>query len=159
MPLSAAQRRHLVSTYAVVCHLVRQLQEATEEGRSPTGVGSPLSPLPAEAVEPFLSPLRRLQQTLRAHLIRLAPAEVREFERPQGPSSTILWMSNLLDHVREAVDGLAPSKMARYGRLKPDAAREMSQIHESLAALVGESRHALEQRLPRQARDHQRDPG
>ncbi len=60
MRLDSAMRQHLVSTYSLVRHLIRQLEEATTEGRSPTGVGSPLSPLSDEHAQAILTPLRSL---------------------------------------------------------------------------------------------------
>jgi len=144
MDPDTAQRRHLVSAYATVCHLLRQLEEAAREGRSPTGVGAPLTPLPDELTDALISPLTALAAALRSEASRLAPQELRELETTQSLPNTLVWASNLLDHIRETVDGLQPTKMRKYGHLTPDIRQAFSGLHERLSPLVRQSREVLD---------------
>ena len=142
-PLNAAMRRHLVSAYITVNHLLRQMEEGAAEGRSPTGVGSPLTPLEAARAEPVLAPLREVRARLRELAAELAPRELAAFEQPQTPNNTLVWMSNLLDRIRGAVDGLAPGRMRKYGGLTDEQRARQQAMHEELSALVASAREAL----------------
>lgn len=141
--LSSAMRRHLVAAYITVTHLLRQMEEGAAEGRSPTGVGSPLTPLETAQAEPVLAPLGEVRARLRALASELAPRELAAFERPQPLNNTLVWMSNLLDRIRGAVDGLAPGKMRKYGRLTDEQRARQQAVHEELSALVQAAREAL----------------
>jgi hypothetical protein len=142
--LKAARRRHLVSAYSTASHLLRQMEEAGREGRSPSGVGAPLTPLPPERLESILAPLRNLKVRLRAAAADLAPQELAALETVQGPRSTLNWMSNLLDHVRVAVDNLQARRMAKYGAVAPEEAQALDAMHAALAACVAAAREALD---------------
>ena len=144
MRLESAQRRHLLSAYATVQHYLRLMEEAAGEGCSPTGVGSPLTPLPHKLSEEILHPLRTLQDELRQELLRRAPEELLEHEQPQGLSNSLVWMSNLLEHIRQAVDGLTPARLRKYGALTTDQRNELAALHGELAMRVQQARTALE---------------
>jgi len=144
MALSSAQRRHLVSAYTTVSHLLRQMEEAGAEGRSPTGVGSPLTPLPLEEVSAVCASLRELQVLLREHAAALAPEELAAFERPQALGNTRVWLSNLREKIRASVDSLHPDQMRKYGP-QPEADREvLAALHGDLAVAVQQARAVLE---------------
>ena len=143
MELDAGKRRHLVSAYAAVCHLLRQIDEAAREGRSPTGVGPPLTPLRAEDCDSVTAPLHELAAELRSVVARVAPAELRELESLQPQGNTAVWIANLLDHIRETVDGLRSSRMRKYGRLEARSATELDGLHERLARLISDCEGAL----------------
>ncbi|NPV48959.1 MAG: hypothetical protein HPY69_18615 [Armatimonadetes bacterium] len=143
MALSSGQRRHLVSAYATFGHMLRQMEEAALEGRSPTGVGSPLTPLPAEEVAAVCGPLQRLQECLREAVAELAPDELADFERAQGPHNTRVWLSNLLEKARAAIDSLHPDRMRRYGQPTDDQ-KQLLSLHQEMLSLMAEARAALE---------------
>ncbi|MGD9495426.1 MAG: hypothetical protein AB7Y46_03845 [Armatimonadota bacterium] len=147
MALSSGQRRHLISAYATIGHLLRQMEEAGSEGRSPTGVASPLAPLAPEEVDAICGPIRRLQARLRERAQALAPAELAAFERPQGAHNTRIWLSNLLEKIRSAVDSLQPRQMRNYGVWTRADERDEENLHNELAGLVREAREELEHRL------------
>ena len=148
MGLSSGQRRHLVSAYATVSHLLLQMEEAGSNGRSPTGVGSPLTPLPANELDAIISPLRDLQARLRERAAALAPLELAAFERPQSAAVTRVWLSSLLEKLREAVDGLRPRKMRSYGVWTEADERSAAELHAELTAKVHEARAAIKSRSP-----------
>ena len=144
MTLNGAQRQHLVSAYVTVCHLLLQMEEAGLEGRSPTGVGSPLTPLPGEVVEAVCGPLRALRERLREQAVLMAPDELEAFERPQSVQNTVIWLSNLHDRIRGAVDSLQPGKMRKYGREMGDDEQLLAALHGELTQMIRESRTALD---------------
>ena len=143
-PLNAAKRRHIASAYAMVCHLRRQFEEAGREGRSPSGVGAPLTPLTEAQVEAAVAPLRDLQAQLHSFAAECAPAELAAFEAPQQPRATLTWMSNLLDQMRASVDNLQPRRMAKYGAVGDEEAALLAGTHASLAECVAAARAALD---------------
>ncbi len=145
--LKAARRRHLVSAYSTASHLLRQMEEAGREGRSPSGVGAPLTPLPRERLDPILAPLRDLKVRLRAAAADLAPADLAALETVQGPRGTLNWMSNLLDHVHAAVENLQPRRMSKYGPVAPDEAKALEALHSALTDCVAAAREALDREV------------
>jgi hypothetical protein len=145
--LMAAQRRHLVSSYAAVCHMLQQMEEAAAEGRSPSGVGSPLTPLDPGTAEPVLAPLRELRSRLRLAAEEAAPAELAEYEGPQTAHNTLVWLSNLLARMRMAVDDLVPTRMGRYGPLGAEENTWLAAIHAELFDRLQAARTAVDARL------------
>lgn len=143
MALSSGQRRHLVSAYATFGHMLQQMEEAALEGRSPTGVGSPLTPLPAGEVAAVCGPLQRLHERLRETVAQLAPEELADFERAQGPHNTRVWLSNLLEKARATVDSLHPDRMRRYGQAT-DGQQRLLALHQEMLSLINEARAALD---------------
>ena len=144
---SAAKRRHLVSIYARVRYALAQMQEASREGRSPTGVGPPLTPLATEQADEILAPLRDLEHRLRKITHELAPRELAALERPQPLNNTLVWLSNLLDHIRISVDGLQPQRMKKYGRQSAEEADALSAIHAELFRRIEQARDSLDARM------------
>ena len=145
MALNSGQRRHLISTYASVTHLIRLMEEAATEGRSPTGVGSPLTRLSPLEVEAIFGSLRRLETKLRREAATLAPEELAAFEEPQSTHNTRVWLSNLLDKIGAAVDSLQPDQMRKYGPTDDDA--RLASLHSKLSAEVQTAREQLEVEL------------
>lgn len=144
MALTSGQRRHLISTYASVSHLLRQMEEAATEGRSPTGVGSPLTRLSPLEVEAIFGALRRLETKLRREAATLASEELAAFEEPQSTHNTRVWLSNLLEKVRQAVDSLQPDQMHKYGGSDENDDRKLASLHSSLSAEMQMARAQLE---------------
>lgn len=144
LELQGAKRRHLLSAYAHLAHALRQMAEAAE-GRSPTGVGPPLTPLDPDVVEPILAPLRSLKARFRSVVAQLAPAELAAFEASQPRHNTFVWLANLLDAIRMAVDGIQPSRMGRYGRGTSEEQAALAVLHEELSRKLRRARAALEQ--------------
>ncbi|MFQ6099009.1 MAG: hypothetical protein ACE5O2_14865 [Armatimonadota bacterium] len=142
--LTEAQRRHLISSYARICHALRQMEEAAAEGRSPTGVGAPLSPLPDARAEPILTPLRRLKDELGEFASEVASEELRAFQTPQPPDNTLVWLSNLLEAIREAVQTLGPRDMHNYGPLSGPAEEALSRLERRLSRRIETARGSME---------------
>lgn len=141
--MTPAQRRHLVAAYSMARHKLQQMEELAAHGRSPTGLGPPLSPLPPDLAEPFLAPLRQLCQELRSAAAELAPEELANAEAVQGRASTLIWLSNLLEGMRAASDSLSPARLQRYGSLAPGEQVLAADLVERLEALLNRSRAAL----------------
>ena len=144
MGLSSGQRRHLISAYATISHLLLQMEEAGGQGRSPTGVGSPLSPLAPEEVRAVCAPLQELRQHLREYAVREAPEELAAFERPQDTPNTRVWLSNLLAKLQQAVDTLRPRGMRRYGRATSEDEEGLVALHANMAEQIGRARAVLD---------------
>jgi hypothetical protein len=144
MTLSAAKRRHLVSAYATVSHMLQQMEEAARDGRSPTGVGAPLTPLPEAQAEAIVAPVRQVKHLLRQAAMELAPLELAELERPQSLNNTLVWLSNLLDGVRVSADDLHPRKVRKYGELGPAEEAMLGAVHRELLQEVQLARDVLD---------------
>lgn len=149
---STQKRRHLVSAYATVCHLLRQMEEAVRDGRSPTGVGAPLTPLSPAQAEPVLAPVRELKDRLHQIAQELAPRELADLERPQSLNNTLVQLSNLLDHIRISVDDLHPRRVRKYGAVGSDEEALLGLLHEELFRQVQASRNCLDTLLPADGR-------
>jgi hypothetical protein len=147
MALTSGQRRHLISTYASVSHMLRQMEEAATEGRSPTGVGSPLTRLSPLEVEAIFGSLRRLETKLKREARALAPEELAAFEEPQSTHNTRVWLSNLLEKVRQAVDSLQPDQMRKYGSTDDSDGAKLASLHSKLSAEVQTAREQLDAEL------------
>jgi hypothetical protein len=127
--------------------MLHQMEEAAAEGRSPSGVGSPLTPLEAADAEPVLAPLRELRSRLRLAAEDAAPAELAEHERRQSTHNTLVWLSNLLARMRMAVDDLVPARMGRYGPLGAEAHTWLAAIHADLFDRLRAARTAVDANL------------
>ncbi len=148
MALSRGQRRHLISAYATISNLLTQMEEAASEGRSPTGVGAPLTPLDPDEAEEICGPVRELRDRLRERAHALAPEELAEFEREQSERNTYIWLSNLLGKVREAADGLTPRRMHSYGSSwNDDDEQAAAELHAELLDMIREARRALDGKM------------
>lgn len=140
--LSARQRRqHLLSLYVSACDYARQLEGALLEGRSPTGYGSPLTPLDAGTAEAILGRVREYLRKLREFIEELAPEELQAHERPQPRANTLVWASNLLERLRQIGEELSPRRLGRYGEL-PCEAERITGVRDELLALLEEAREA-----------------
>ena len=149
MGLSSGQRRHLISAYATVSHLLRQMEEAGTEGRSPTGVGAPLGRLPADEVNAVCGPLREMQARLRERAAALAPEELAAFEQPQSAPNTRVWLSNLLEKIRGTVESLAPREMRSYGTASDHDEDGLAALQAEMLAKIHRARTPLDEHRPR----------
>jgi hypothetical protein len=140
--LSARQRRqHLLSLYVSACDYARQLEGALVEGRSPTGYGSPLTPLDAETAEAILGHVRKYLEKLRGFVEELAPKELEAHERAQPRANTLVWASNLLERLRQIGEELSPRRLSRYGQM-PCEPERVTALRDELLALIAEAREA-----------------
>jgi len=144
-----------VAAYATAAHMLLQMEEAAREGRSPTGVGSPLAPIPADEAETILAPVRTAVTRLRQLVEDLAPAELSALERPQSPDNTRVWVSNLLERVRVALDELRPRALSRYGACQPGEAALLDRAHGEVLSLI----HVARSRLDAAMADCETSPG
>jgi hypothetical protein len=126
--------------------MLEQMERAAE-GHSPSGLGAPLAPLPAERSEPILAPVRQLRDHLRAAAARMAPAELAEFEQLQSLNNTFVWLSNLLARIRMAVDDIRPSNMGKYGTVEEEERDALVSLHRELMEKIQVSRKAADAEL------------
>ena len=111
--LAHQRRRHLVAQYMTVRRWRTQLQDTLLEGRSPTGYGAPLAPLPRDQAERVLAPVDALLDRLRQFVAEYAGAELREVERQRSPNETRRWTAVLLDRLRDAAGEIADDARKR----------------------------------------------
>lgn len=148
--LSSGQRRHLVSVYATATHYLHLMEDAAAAGRSPSGVGSALTPLSPTTADEILGPVRELRRRLRALAEELALAELRELESPQPPAQTLLWMSNLLQRLRSCAESVGPRRMRRYGELSESVVETLDTTQRELQALVAEADQKVQEAVGRE---------
>lgn len=136
------QRRHLLSLYLAACDYCRQLEGALQEGNSPTGFGSPLTPLPPGNAEAVLAPVRQYLGELREFVRRHAPEELAAHEQVQPLSNTAVWASNLLERLRQITEELAPDRLRRYGETALPLP-ELDKLRRDLTEQVAQARRQL----------------
>lgn len=139
------QRRHLLSLYLAACDYYHQLEGALQEGKSPTGFGSPLTPLSRESAEAVLAPLRHYLTELREFVREHAPEELAAHEQVQPLSNTAVWGSNLLERLRQITEELAPDRLRRYGETALPLP-QLETLRRNLTEQVAQARREL--RLP-----------
>ena len=140
--LRRQQRRHLLSLYLAACHYARQLEGALQAGTSPTGFGSPLTPLPPDQAEAVLGPIREYVQELRQFVSEHAPEELAAHEQVQPASNTAVWSSNLLERMRQIADEFAPDRLRRYGETALPLP-ELQRLQRDLLETVARARQGL----------------
>lgn len=124
------QQSHLLSSYLTMEEYVGDVERVALQGKSPSGSGPPLTPLPPEQWAALEEPLRALLNSARAALEELAPEALRQQEQTAGPSRTWQWLQVLLGRLEEIIDDLHPERLGRkYGRLLPPEAARLS-IHQ-----------------------------
>lgn len=140
---AALQRRqrnqHLLAIYVSASDYARQLEEALTLGRSPTGYGSPLTPIDPEAAEAILAPVRAYLARMRELVACHAPDELAAHETVQPVENTMVWASNLLERLRQLADDFSPRRMRKYGGPPGDPA-DMAALQEELVALIASAR-------------------
>ncbi len=139
------QRRHLLSLYLAACDYYRQMEGALRQGESPTGFGSPLTPLPPEHAEAVLAPVQRYLRELREFVRKYAPDELAAHEQVQPLSNTAVWASNLLERLRQITEEFAPERLRRYGETALPLP-ELETLRRDLSERVAQARRGL--RLP-----------
>ena len=137
--LERQRRQHLLALYVSAADYAHQLEGALLLGRSPTGYGSPLTPLAPEVAEEMLAPVREYLARMRDLVSRYAPDELAAHEAVQPAENTFVWASNLLERLRQLGDDFSPRRMRRYGG-SPGDPKELSALQEELVALVAAAR-------------------
>lgn len=105
--IAGQRRRHLVAQLMTAQRWARLLEDVLVRGVSPTGYGPPVTPLPADAAEEVLSPVRLAIARARQSVAEQAPDELEQSERPQPPRQTLMWARNLLERFADTIEALA----------------------------------------------------
>lgn len=105
--LAGQRRRHIVAQYMTARRWARALEQAVLHGVSPSGYGPPLTPLASDRAQSLLEPVTMIVKHFRAFAAEQAPAELAATEAPRSERHTVLWARNLLEHLADAVEGLA----------------------------------------------------
>ncbi len=121
------------------CDYARQLEEALLLGRSPTGYGSPLTPVDVEVAAGILAPVREYLSRMRDIVARYAPEELAAHEAVQPVENTMVWASNLLERLRQLADDFSPRRMRKYGG-SPGDPKELAALHDELLSLIAAAR-------------------
>jgi len=122
------QRDHLLSVYRTLKRLVEEIEDVAVRGRSPSGSGPALPPLPPSEWTALQEDLQRLLGQVRALVADLAPEELQEFEQPQSLDRARSWIAILLGRIGELFDDLEPRNIARrFGEIPPEEAAIMEE--------------------------------
>lgn len=120
------QQTHLLSSFLTMEEYVGDVEKVALQGRSPSGSGPPLTPLPPAQWKALEEPLQALLGSARAALEELAPEVLRQQEQVAGPARTWQWLQVLLGRLEEIIDDLDPERLGRkYGGLPPDEAARL----------------------------------
>ncbi|MCD6350555.1 MAG: hypothetical protein J7M26_00440 [Armatimonadetes bacterium] len=141
--LARQQRQHFLALYIAARDYARQLEEAVLSGKSPTGYGAALTPLPPEQAEAVLGPVREYLEALREFVRLAAPEDLAEFEGQQSATSTAVWASNLLERLRYVADDLAPQRLKKYGAPRGEVQQRAEKLRRELIELLNTARSAL----------------
>lgn len=133
------RRQHLLALYVSAYDYAHQLEEALLLGRSPTGYGSPLTPLAPEVAEGILAPVKAYLARMRDLVARYASEELAAHEAVQPEENTLVWASNLLERLRQIADDFTPRRMRRYGG-SPGDPKDLSALHDDLLPLIAAAR-------------------
>lgn len=137
---AAQQRRHLLALYMSACDYAGKLRRALEQGASPTGYGSPLTPLDAEQAAAILAAVDEYLAVMRAFVSRHAPDELTAYELPQSQGNTLVWASNLLERLRQIADDVSPARLKRYGGQQSSTFEDAEQVQQELLARLEQAR-------------------
>jgi len=138
------QQSHLLSSYLTMEEYIGDLEKVAVQGRSPSGSGPPLTPLPPEQWAALEEPLRALLDSARAALEELAPEALRRQEQVAGPARTRQWVQVLLGRLEEVIDDLEPDRLGRkYGDLPPEEAARLRAHQQRMKKGVGQARRML----------------
>ncbi len=146
--LARQQREHLLALYITACNQVRKLRRLVLEGESPTGYGSPLTPLPPDEAEAILRPAEEYLDRLREFVAERAPEELAAHEAVQPEQNTRVWAANLIERLRQTADELSERRMKRYGVGSPDNIGQAEALRQQLLALVAQAVDAIEDTRP-----------
>jgi hypothetical protein len=136
------QRRHLLSLYLVARDYAQQLEGAVRTGKSPTGFGAPLTPLPPDTADEVLAPMHDFMERLRNFVQQHAPEELAAHEQVQPAGNTAVWASNLVERMRQVAEELAPERLRGYGETALPLA-ELNELKRDLLEAVARARHGL----------------
>ena len=142
--LARQQREHLLALYITACNQVRKLRRLLLEGESPTGYGSPLTPLSPDEAEAVLRPAEEYLERLREFVAERAPEELAAHEAIQPEQNTRVWAANLLERLRQTADDLSERRLKRYGVSSPEDLARAEALRQRLTALVAEAVQELE---------------
>ena len=141
--LARQQRQHLLALYITACNHARKLRRVVLEGESPTGYGSPLTPLPRDEAEAILRPIEEFLRRLRTFVAERAPEELAAHEAIQPPENTRVWASNLIERLRQTADDLAPHRLKRYGVSSPEDLDTADTLRRQLTDLTARATKAI----------------
>lgn len=138
------QQSHLLSSYLTMEEYVGDLEKVAVQGKSPSGSGPPLTPLPPEQWAALEEPLQALLDSARAALEELAPEALAQQEQAAGPARTRQWVQVLLGRLEEVIDDLEPERLGRkYGDLPPDEAARLRVHQQQMKRAVQRAARAL----------------
>jgi hypothetical protein len=144
MEIGDQHRLHIISTFLTVSRYVEEMEEIAVEGKSPSGVGQALSPLPPGAWQPIATFLERIRAECEALAESFSPAQLHE-HRVQAPlGATLMWLSVMLGRIEEAVEELRPEVIERkFGPIGEEVRRELACGAEHAVRALEEARRAL----------------
>ena len=150
---AAQQRRHLLALYLAACDYADRLRRALLQGASPTGYGSPLTPVEAGAAETILSAVDEYLTLMREFVNRHAPDELAAYETPQPEDNTLVWASNLFERLRQIADDMAPDRLKKYGEDQADIFEDAERLQEALLDRLAQARRLVQDIARRDSSD------
>jgi len=137
-------RAHVISTFLTVSRYVEEMEEIATEGKSPSGVGQALSPLPPHAWHAIRASLDRMLRECELIAEAVTPAELEQHRTAAPLCATVTWLSVMLGRIEEALEELRPEVMERkFGKLPEETRRILAGGTDRARSAAGESREAL----------------
>ena len=139
------QKSHVISIFLTVSRFVEEIEEIAVEGRSPSGMGQVLSPLPKEDWQRICVPLKRLMNECKCAAKALSPIELKEQLTEAPLSTTLTWLSVMLGKIEETLEELRPEIMEpRFGEIPAEVREILAASACRALSTLGESRKALQ---------------
>jgi len=125
------------------------MEEIAVSGKSPSGVGQALSPLPPEAWQRIVAPLERIRRECESLAESLSPVELHEHRRKAALRKTLTWLSVMVGRIEEALEELRPEVMERrFGPLAGERRKELAIGARRALEALGDARRALREISP-----------
>jgi hypothetical protein len=131
--MTDGHQRHVSASLSAIEEVVRQMERAGQEGKSPVGRQA-LTPLDPKEWAAMAAVLARIQERLQAAVHRLAPELPARRDTVEGRTATLYWLSVLLLHLdEEVIADLDPSRTEpRFGPLEGEERVGLSELVKDL---------------------------
>jgi hypothetical protein len=143
--MESQHRSRIISTFINVSRCIQEMEEIAIEGKSSSGGGQALSPLPIEWWKRIRVHLDCVLCECESLAESLSPVELNEHRTRAGISSTLIWLSVILGRVEEALRDICPETMEpKFGAISGEARETLTQGTTHALSAAFEARQALQ---------------